>query len=171
MNVYQSSTKMSTELNKAIKQAKSNIKVAKKAGARMETIATLEKRLTDLIEQAENEAKYKDVRYLQEWPGEILLERYVEAKTFADTLDKEIGERTLLDDDEKKEKVKKFEAALKLIERIEDEGRKREMLYFMDENQLLDTVKEIFGQDCEWSKKEELPPTPIRVANKQGGNL
>ncbi len=161
MDIHSISTQTSTNLESAIKKAQTNLDAARQAGARNETIQALKEALQSLQIQSENEATYKDIRFLKEWPNDILITRYEEATAFARNLEPEVASVDLFNQQERETQVKKYNDVLKLIELLEDEGRERQMIYFMSDNELLATCKDIFGQECEWV-------SPTTVANKGG---
>lgn len=162
MDVSVMSTKTSTNFDEFIKKAEQSLNAAKVAGAREETIKTLEKNLKTLEDRAKNDGKYKDFTFLKEWPNDILVERYKDATRFATNLEKEIGDINLFN--QKPDKAKLYAEVLRIIELLEDEGRAREILFFMSSDELMATCKSIFGEGCEWA-------SPTTEANEGGQNI
>ncbi len=162
MDISIMSTQPSTHFDGAIKKARQNLEAAIKAGAREETIKALEGSVRKLEDEAKNEGKYKDITFLREWPDSILVQRYKEATKFASNLEKDLADTNLFN--QKPEKTKLYADALKVIQILEDEGRVREILFFMSSVELMATCKSVFGEGCEWAS----PPTE---ANEGGQNL
>lgn len=162
MDVSIMSTQPSPNFTEAIKKARQNLDAAIKAGAREETIKTLEDSVKKLEDETKNESKYKDITFLREWPDNVLVQRYKEATEFATNLEKDLSDTNLFN--QKPEKTKLYTDALKVIEILEDEGRVREILFFMSSVELMATCKSVFGEGCEWAS----PPTE---ANEGGQNL
>lgn len=160
-NVYSTSTNTSTDLENQIKRTAESIRVAKDIGARQETIETLEVTLLELKTKAINQEKYKDIRCITEWPDDVLIERYNVATSYAKKIEPELSDVDLFNSQEKEVPLERYQSALKLIEYLEKEGRKRDILYFFPKDKVLSICKKTFGEECTWVA----PPT---VAN-QGG--
>lgn len=163
MNVNQSSTATSTGFREAVIAAEADLAAARKAGARTETINAIEKRLQDLKNKAESESKYRDIRYLKEWPAEVLITNYEKVCRKAKDYIDNAGPLSLLDTPEKKEKYQQYLAMIKLIENLEDEGRERGIAYFLTEKEL----QAIFEVSPEEENKPSLPTTVTNQAGEQ----
>lgn len=158
-DVYSTSTNSSTDLSSEIAKANTRLEAAVKAGARSETIEKLATVVKDLKRKVANEEVYKDIRLIEQWPDEVLIKHYDEAREYAIKIESEVSNVDLFNNEEKQPVIKRYEAALSLIEKLEIEGRKRDLIYFLSKDELLDTCKHIFGKGCKWV----VPPT---VASK-----
>lgn len=162
INVIETSTKKSTDFDSEIKKVEQSLEVIRQSNARPETLQSLENQLKDLKKQKKLERKHKDIRQLKSWPNQVLVERYDDATEYARKYEKQIEGVNLFSSDEEKAKVDHYRAVLRIIEMIEDEGRRRRILYFMSDDEKLRVIKDIFGEECEWSS------TPTSVASKGG---
>lgn len=161
INIIEMSTRKSTDFDGEIKRVKQSLE-AIRDNARPETVQSLEKQLNDLKKQKKLERKHKDIRHLKSWPNQVLVERYDDATEYARRYESQVEGVNLFSSDEEKAKLDHYRAAIKIIEMIEDEGRNRQILHFMSDDEKLRVIKDIFGEECEWS------PTPTSVASKGG---
>jgi len=92
-----------------------------------------------------NLKKYMDIRFIKEWPNQVLVERYVEAKTAAIEIEERLEKLGLYEQEEKRELVEKYKRTLKLIEFLEDTGRERNILYFMPWQEVKEVCERIFN--------------------------
>jgi len=162
INIIEMSTGTSTDFDSEIKRVKQSLDVVRQSSARSETIKALKKQLKDLKKRKTLERKYKDIRQLKSWPNQVLVERYDDATEYACKYESQVEGINLFSSDEDKSRLDHYKAVLRIIEMIEDEGRSRQILYFMSDNEKLRVIKDIFGEECEWS------PTPTSVASKGG---
>lgn len=146
---------MSTNYQKLIEQAKSELKVAKDAGVRKQTLNAIEERIKKLKKELKQEKRNKDIKYLESWPNEILMQHYEEAVKFTTEREKEIQGIGLFNNEGHEEEIKKFEDSLRLVEILETEGRRRNMLYFMTDEEQAKTIKKIFGVEPQQISEEE----------------
>lgn len=136
MNVNQTSTEMSTNKSSEVIRLEQELASAQEAGARKETIQTLKQRIQESIDKEETDRKNNDIRYLKEWPNEILIKHYDEATKQATKLFESVSTITLFDKDAREQEVKDYETALKLVELLEDEGRDRKIVPFLTEAEI-----------------------------------
>ena len=165
VNIIEMSTRTSTDFDSEIRRVKQSLEVVRQSDARPETIQSLEKLLKDLKKQKKLERKHKDIRQLKSWPNQVLVERYGDATEYARKYEIQVEGVNLFSSDEDKAKIDHYRAVIRIIEMIEDEGRNRQILYFMSDDEKLRVIKDIFGEECEWS------PTPTSVASKGGSKL
>lgn len=92
-----------------------------------------------------NIKKHKDIRYIEEWPNEVLVDRYDEAKAAAIEIEKRLEKLGLYEQEEKQELAEKYKRSLKLIEFLEDTGRERNILYFMPWEEVKEVCERIFN--------------------------
>jgi hypothetical protein len=147
---------MSTNYKQLIEKTKEELKTAKEAGVREQTLVVIRKRIEKLKRDIKWEKKYRDIKYLREWPGDILIKRYEEATSFTTDREKEIEGIGLFNLQGKEDEVKKFKSSLKLVEKLEDEGRRRDLIYFKTDQELKGLIKEIFGVELEGMTEEEI---------------
>ena len=100
--------------------------------------------------------KDKDIRHIKSWSNKVLMQRYEEATKFTTEREKEIEGIGLLNSSGHEEDIKKFKDALRLVEIIEDEGREREMLYFLTDEEQVEMIKDIFGSEPEDMTESEI---------------
>lgn len=139
INVHPTSTESS---NLQIEQ---ELKAAKDAGARMETIQAIEKRLLEIQRRESEEKKQSDIAHIKRWSNHYLLKRYLEATQECDELMKIINEG---DDpgNPPKEVADNFNAALKLIEQISDEGKLRGITPFVVDEEFENKVLRVLAE-------------------------
>jgi len=89
--------------------------------------------------------KYKDIRFIKEWPNQVLVERYDEAKEAAIAIEKRLEKLGLYEQEEKDELAEKYKRTLKLIEFLEDTGRERNIMYFMPWEEVKEICERIFN--------------------------
>lgn len=143
MNIYQSSTKTSTNYQSLISDAEKALLAAQKAGARQTTIESLKERLDQAKKHEELDRKYKDIQFMSEWPNEILITRYEEATKYAEDFSAKMDDPGLFANKESQERSKHYESVLRIIERLEDEGRKRNLAFFLSTEE----IQQIFSED------------------------
>lgn len=160
MDINQTSTAMSTNL---VSQLEQELTIARQVGARKETVAAIEQRLLKEKGAIEKEQKYRDIQSITEWPTEILLKTYHKTAAKAKELFDQVGKLTLLDQQENQPLIAEYDEIIKRVEVLEDEGRRRELVAFMPEEEIRACL------ECSDDDKN-LPP-PVTVANKQGGNV
>jgi hypothetical protein len=119
-------------------QIEQELQAAKDAGARMETIAAIEIRLSEVQEQIVQEEKQSDISYIKDWSNHYLLKRYAEATSECDALMETINQSD--PGNPTKELADKFDASLKLVEQIEDEGRLRGIAPFIPLEKFQDKI-------------------------------
>lgn len=117
MNVYSTSTIMSTDITRLEQE----LATAQEIGARPETIESIQERLQKAEEEKIEEEKYQGIEYIKRWSNHYLLKRYDEAT--------KLGEQ-LFEEDSPVD----FEAILKEIEQIEDEGQERQLYPFIPQD-------------------------------------
>lgn len=143
MNIYQTSTKTSTDYQKNISDAEKALLTAQNAGARQTTIKKIKARLDEAKRQEELDKKHRDLRFVDEWPNEILIKRYEEATKFAEDLMAKMDDPGLFSSKANQELSKRYDNVLKIIERLEDEGRARQLAFFLTAEQ----IQQIFSED------------------------
>ncbi|OGM25741.1 hypothetical protein A3D00_03360 [Candidatus Woesebacteria bacterium RIFCSPHIGHO2_02_FULL_38_9] len=89
--------------------------------------------------------KYKDIRFINEWPNRILVKRYDEVKQAAIKLESKLEKLGLYEQEEKDKLAEEYRRTLKLIEFLEDKGRQRNILYFMPWEKVVEICKRIFN--------------------------
>lgn len=138
-HVYPTSTISSTS------QIEQELKAAKDAGARMETIQAIEKRLQEIQEKETQEEKHSDIAHIKQWSNHYLLKRYSEATAQCDELIEIMNQGNPGNPD--KELADKFDASLKMVEQIEDEGKLRGIAPFIPleefQNKILRALAEL----------------------------
>lgn len=92
-----------------------------------------------------------------EMTSEELLNHYDKAKAWLIKHASQTGTQNLFDVNGNPYDPDMYSAALKLLEMIEDEGRRREITPFIPNHE----IEEIFGAKLEY-------PSPISVANERG---
>ena len=143
MNIHQTSTKTSTDYQKLISDAEMALLAAQKAGARQTTIKKIKARFDEAKQQEELDKKHRDLRFIGEWPNEILIKRYEEATRFAEDLMAKMDDPGLFSNKENQEQSRRYDNVLKIIERLEDEGRARQLAFFLTAEQ----IRQIFSED------------------------
>lgn len=136
---------MSTNYKQLIEKAKAELKTAKEAGVREQTLEAIQKRIARLKRDYKWEKKYRDIKYLKEWPGDVLIKRYEEVTAFTTDREKEIEGVGLFNQKGKEDEVKRFNTSLRLVEKLEDEGRKRNLVFFKTDRELNSLIKDVFG--------------------------
>lgn len=99
----------------------------------------------ELKTKVKNSEEYKDIRLIDKWPNEVLVERYDEAKKVAIEIEKQLGKLGLYEQEEKKELSEKYKRTLKLIEFLENKGRDKNILYFMPWEEVKGICERIFN--------------------------
>lgn len=137
MNVYQSSTTMSSNI-KSINEIERELLVAEKAGARSETIKAIKERLDEEKALQEQEKRNNDIHFIKLWTNEALLKHYDNATYKAKERMTEVDQLTLMDSKSQKKKrvIKKYEVAIKLVETIETEGQRRQIMPFIPDREI-----------------------------------
>jgi len=102
--------------------------------------------------KSKKQKKYRDIRYINDWPNSVLVERYDQAKERAIEIEKQLEKLGLYEQKEKKHLAKKYRTVLRLIELLEDKGREREILYFMPWKE----VKEICDREFNSKRRFKL---------------
>lgn len=138
MNIHSTSTTSSTL------QIEQELKAAQEAGARMETIQAIEKRLQEAKEKISEDEKYIDIQYVNRWSNHYLLKRYYEATKQCDELITTMNQAD--PSNPEKEVADKFDATLKLIEQIEDEGKLRGIAPFIPDEEFEDKVIRVLAE-------------------------
>lgn len=128
-----------------IELLKQELEIAKTNGLRPELIMALEERLKEASGYVVPEIQ----KELDE--NKKFIELYKQTKEW------------LIQHEGDKESFVEYLEKLKQIEELEDEGRKKGILYFMSEEEQLAVFKRVFGKDVEF-----LPPTPVSKANLEG---
>lgn len=106
-----------------------------------------------------NQDKYEDIRFIKEWPNQILVDRYDEAKKAAIEIEKRLEKLGLYEQEEKRELAEKYQRTLKLIEFLEDTGSERNILYFMPWGEVKDICERIFNDKKKFKLKVRgIPP-------------
>lgn len=141
MNVYLTSTTMSTNLKKQLEQAEVSLQSAKSAGARMETITALEKQVGIIQVQLQQEKESRDITKIIKWSNEILIKRYEQATVYGKNAGDKIAGLNMFNSEGREGDIKDYENALKIIETIENEGRRRQLVYFMSEEEIQEILK------------------------------
>jgi hypothetical protein len=95
--------------------------------------------------KVKNLKKYKDIRFIKEWPNQVLVDRYDEAKATAIEIEKSLEKLGLYEQEEKQNLAEKYNRTLKLIEFLEDTGRERNILYFMPWEEVKGICERIFN--------------------------
>ena len=149
------STNMSKNYKRLIEKAKAELLVAKDAGAREQTLAAIKDRIKHLKRELNQDKRNRDIKYLKSWPDEVLMERYDEATRFTTEREKDIQGIGLFNSERREEEIKKFKDSLRLVEALEDEGRRRKMLYFMTGKEQTKIIKGIFGVEPKELTEEE----------------
>ena len=108
---------MSTDITRLEQE----LATAQEIGARPETIESIQERLQKAEEEKIEEEKYQGIEYIKRWSNHYLLKRYDEAT--------KLGEQ-LFEEDSPVD----FEAILKEIEQIEDEGQERQLYPFIPQD-------------------------------------
>lgn len=134
----------STSTESSTLQLEQELKAAKDAGARMETIQSIEKRLQEVQEEISKEEKLSDISYIKEWSNHYLLKRYGETTTQCDELITVMNQGD--PGNPEKEIAEKFDTTLKLIEQIEDEGKLRGIAPFIPEEKFEDKVIRVLAE-------------------------
>ncbi len=156
MNVHQTSTNKSTNYEKQIVHLENELSLAKSASAKKETIQAIKKRLKKITSEAQNEKDWRDIRKIADWPDKILIQRYEESLNFADKLDIKLNDLDLLNNKKLTENANRYFQVLKVIKTLEDEGNKRQLAYFLSEEEIETIFNDTNG------------PTPTRVTNSEG---
>lgn len=86
----------------------------------------------------------RDIRHIRSWSNKVLMQRYQEATKYTTGYEEKVNKRGLFSDPEGKH-IKKYKTLLRLIEILEDEGRRRKIVYFMSDQEFSDMSVEIFG--------------------------
>jgi len=115
---------------------------------------------------------YSDIRLINQWPDEMLVKQYDQAKSRALMVEKESDKMGLLNE-QKEELDKKYDLILRTIERLEDEGRKRQILYFLPWEQVLKICQVIFnsGQKYKLVKNGGTPPKQSLEEKTNAGSV
>jgi len=146
---------MSTNYKQMIDKAKAELKTAKEAGVREQTLDAISKRISKLKRDYKWEKKYRDIKYLKEWPGDILLKRYEQATSFATDREKEIEGVGLFN--QKKYKQEKlnvmlpldFKDRIKKIQRTFKTKFKTYAVYVLLDKSYIANMNKMYGKDGE----------------------
>lgn len=76
---------------------------------------------------------------ISDWPNDVLIERYSRTIKLGTTLLNTIS-KSENDDEKRQEIIRNYEAIVRIIEAIEDEGRRREIVPFIPD----EVIEEIF---------------------------
>lgn len=106
----------------------------------------------------------RDIRQLCLWSNEVLLQRYEETTKYVSEYEDRANKLGLFNDPEG-EHIKKYRTFLKLIELLEDEGRRRKMIYFMGDQEFSDLCENLFG-----AKPTEMSEENKRIMKEAGEN-
>lgn len=155
MNVHQKSTNKSTSYEKQIIQLENELSLAESAGAKNETIQAIKGRLKKLTTKSQNEKDWRDIRKVKKWPDKILIQRYEETVEYANNLGDQLNSLSLLSNHQLTKEAKKYQQTIEIIEILEDEGRGRELAYFLSEGE----IESIFNNTDS--------PSPTRVTNSE----
>jgi hypothetical protein len=146
---------MSKNYKKLIENAKAELLIAKDAGVREQTLNAIKDRIKHLRREFKQEKRNKNIKHFGSWPDEILMQRYDEVTKFTTEREKDIRGIGLFNSEDREEDMKKFEDSLRLVEILEDEGRRRKMLYFMTDKERATVIKDIFGVEPKKMTDEE----------------
>lgn len=135
------STTTSTELKKKLDQVETNLQLAINAGARKETVKKIEKQINELKEQLHQEQESRDITKIERWSNEMLIKRYEQATAYGRKAGDKIEGLNMFNSEGREGDVKDYENALRIIEIIEDEGRRRNLVFFMSEDEIKDILK------------------------------
>lgn len=151
MNVYPTSTIMSTDIAEDIIKLEQELVVAQRIGARTETTQSLESRLKQAHEQKVEEEQQKDIKFIKSWSNQFLIKQYKQAKETANELEQKAIDIDLLTSSERQPEIEAYEAQVKVIEQVEDEGQARCIPPFIAdevaENTVLRTLAELIGTE------------------------
>ena len=106
---------------------------------------SVEKMKYKLKNNNENLRKYRDIHFIKEWPSQALVKRYDEVRKVAIQIEDQLEKVGFDEQEEKQELTEKYERTLRLIELLEDEGRKRSILYFMPWEEVEEICERIFN--------------------------
>jgi hypothetical protein len=138
MNIYSMSTTSSTL---PIEQ---ELQAAREAGARMETIQAIEKRLEEALKQNQEEDKHSDITFIKLWSNHYLLKHYAEVTAQCDEL------MTVMNQGDpgkpEKEIADRFDTSLKLVEQIEDEGQTRGIAPFIPQEEFQNKILRVLAE-------------------------
>ena len=89
--------------------------------------------------------EHRDILLIKEWPNKVLVKRYEQVKEKAIETEKRLEELSLYEQEKKEQLADKYRAILRLIELLEDEGREREILYFMPWKEVREICERLFS--------------------------